>query len=146
MSEDNSSLTAGNTKAKPRGKPFAKNDSRINRKGRPRDFMQLRDLAQTIAHEVARAKDKRTGEDQDVIINGKRATVAEMILRQMATDPKRQQQFIEVAFGKVPTPVTVEWQKEAEAAGLSPEEAERVFRADVARLAGMIANDSELSV
>ena len=131
-----------NTADKQRGgKPFTKGDPRINRNGRPKSFDQLRALAQEIAHEVA--KDK-TG--HEVTVNGKRATVAEMILRQMATDPKRQQQFIEVAFGKVPTPVTVEWQKEAEAAGLSPEEAERIFRADVARLAGMITNDNELSV
>ena len=128
------------------GKGFVKGDPRINRNGRPKSFDQLRALAQEIAHEVAKSKDRRTGEEQEVIINGKRATVAEMILRQMATDPKRQQQFIEVAFGKVPTPVTVEWQKEAEAAGVSPEEAERIFRADVARLAGMITNDNELSV
>ena len=97
MTTDDSSLTAGNTKAKPRGKPFAKNDPRINRNGRPVDFAQLRKLAQEIAHEVARDKS-----GHEVIVSGKRATVAEMILRQMATDPKRQQQFIEVAFGKVP--------------------------------------------
>lgn len=91
---------------------FAKGDPRINRNGRPKSFDQLRALAQEIAHEVARAKDKRTGEEQEVIINGKRATVAEMILRQMATDPKRQQQFIEVAFGKVPQPVEMGIEKE----------------------------------
>ena len=82
------------------GKGFTKGDPRINRNGRPKSFDQLRALAQEIAHEVA--KDK-TG--HEVTVNGKRATVAEMILRQMATDPKRQQQFIEVAFGKVPQPV-----------------------------------------
>lgn len=81
-------------------KPFKKGDPRINRNGRPKSFDQLRTLAQEIAHEVA--KDK-TG--NEVVVSGKRATVAEMILRQMATDPKRQQQFIEVAFGKVPQPI-----------------------------------------
>jgi hypothetical protein len=31
-------------------KPFAKGDKRINRKGRPKTFDALRQLAQTIAH------------------------------------------------------------------------------------------------
>ena len=88
-------------------KPFKKGDPRINRAGRPKSFDQLRALAQEIAHEVA--KDKS---GHEVTVNGKRATVAEMILRQMATDPKRQQQFIEVAFGKVPQPVEMSMDKE----------------------------------
>lgn len=93
------SNTAENS-GKATGKPFTKGDPRINRKGRPKSFDQLRALAQEIAHEVA--KDKS---GHEVIVSGKRATVAEMILRQMATDPRRQQQFIEVAFGKVPQPI-----------------------------------------
>jgi len=32
-------------------KPFKKGDKRINRKGRPKDFSALRELAQEIAHE-----------------------------------------------------------------------------------------------
>lgn len=91
---------ANNPKAVDNLKPFKKGDPRINKAGRPKSFDQLRTLAQEIAHEVA--KDK-TG--NEVVVSGKRATVAEMILRQMATDPKRQQQFIEVAFGKVPQPI-----------------------------------------
>jgi len=82
------------------GKGFTKGDPRINRKGRPRSFDALRELAQAIAHEEATDKSK-----QPVIINGKIATVAEVILRQMAQDPKRQKEFIEIAFGKVPAPI-----------------------------------------
>ena len=89
------------------GKGFVKGDPRINRNGRPKSFDQLRTLAQEIAHEVA--KDK-TG--NEVVVSGKRATVAEMILRQMATDPKRQQTFLEISYGKVPQPVEMSMDKE----------------------------------
>jgi hypothetical protein len=79
-------------------KPFKKGDPRINRKGRPKNFDKLRELALQIAHEVA-----KKGNDC-VIINGRKATVAEMILRQWATskNPTLQKSFIEIAFGKVP--------------------------------------------
>ena len=82
-------------------KPFKKKDPRINKNGRPKSFDALRTLAQEIAHEVAQSK------EQDVIINGKKATITEVILRQWAQskNPKLQQQFIEVTYGKVPTPV-----------------------------------------
>lgn len=76
---------------------FIKGDPRINRKGRPKSFDALRTLAQQIAHE--QAKDK-TG--APIVVNGRGATVAEVILRQWAGDRKMQQLFIEVAFGKVP--------------------------------------------
>lgn len=80
-------------------KPFVKGDPRINRKGRPKNFDGLRGLAKQIAHEVA----KTTG-GQEVVINGKKVTVTEMILRQWAQskNPHLQQKFIEVAFGKTP--------------------------------------------
>jgi len=80
------------------GKGFVKGDPRINRKGRPRDFDALRELAQAIAHETA------TSGGQPVIVEGHKATVAEMIMRQWATskNPQLQRAFIEVAFGKVP--------------------------------------------
>lgn len=98
---DDSSNTAQNseTKGKPRGKPFVKGDPRINRNGRPKSFDALRELARAISHEKAVDKSGET-----VIINGHSATVAEMILRQWATskNPRLQQAFIEVAFGKVP--------------------------------------------
>ena len=78
---------------------FKKGDPRINRKGRPKNFDALRTLALAIAHEVAVSKDK-----QCVVINGKKVTVAEAILRKWATSGNHQLQkaFIEIAFGKVP--------------------------------------------
>ena len=57
-------------------KPFVKGDPRINRKGRPKSFDQLRSLAQQIAHEVAKAG------GEPVIIDGHSVTVAEAIMRQ----------------------------------------------------------------
>lgn len=94
--------------ANPTGKGgFQDRKHQINRTGRPKSFDQLRALAQEIAHEVA--KDKS---GHEVTVNGKRATVAEMILRQMATDPKRQQTFLEISYGKVPQPVEMSMDKE----------------------------------
>jgi len=72
---------------------FTKGDPRINRKGRPKSFDQLRALAQQISHEIL------TGGD------GSRKTVVEALLRKIATeDPKL---FLEIAFGKVPQAVDV---------------------------------------
>ena len=80
---------------------FSKGDPRINRSGRPKTFDQLRSLAQEIAHEVAISKEK------PVVINGKTVTVTEVIMRQWAQskDPRLQQKFIEVAYGKTPEQV-----------------------------------------
>lgn len=88
-------------KQPPSGKPFVKGDPRINRKGRPKSFDALRDLAQQIAHETAKAN------GNSVVIDGHIVTVTEAILRQWAQskNPILQQRFIEVAFGKVPQPV-----------------------------------------
>jgi hypothetical protein len=69
------------------GKGFLPGDPRINRKGRPRSFDQLRALAQKIAHQ-------ELGESK--------LTVAEAILRSWAKSPQHQRDFIEYAFGKVP--------------------------------------------
>ena len=84
-------------------KPFTKGDPRINRKGRPKSFDALRELAQAIAHEAALSG------GQPVVIDGHTATVAEMILRGWAVskNPQLQKQFIEVAFGKVPDDINV---------------------------------------
>jgi len=62
------------------GKGFVKGDKRINRRGRPRSFDALRQLAQTIAHED--------------ISDG--MTVTEAILRKWAgsKDPRLQLQFV----------------------------------------------------
>lgn len=83
------------------GKPFTKGDPRINRNGRPKSFDALQKLAQSIAHETAKA-----GNDL-IVIKGHAVTVAEMILRQWAQskNPQLQQKFIEIAFGKTPDTV-----------------------------------------
>lgn len=76
------------------GKGFTKGDPRINRKGRPKSFDQLRALAQMIANEVG-ATDE----------NGTPHTNAEMALRKLLKEETTK--FLEVAYGKVPQPVDV---------------------------------------
>ena len=79
-------------------KPFVKGDPRINRKGRPKSFKALRELAQEVAHE----KVKSGG--NTVVIDGHSVTVAEAIIRQWAgsKNPQLQKAFIEIAYGKTP--------------------------------------------
>lgn len=86
------------------GKGFVKGDPRINRKGRPKSFDQLRELAQQIAHEPAKSRD-----GSPLVIDGRVVTVTEVILRQWAIskDPRLQQRFIEVTYGRVPEDVAV---------------------------------------
>lgn len=83
---------------------FQKGDKRINRKGRPRSFDALRELAQQVAHEAVPLKDK------DGQPTGASMTVVEAILRQWAQskNPQLQRAFIEVAFGKVPDELNVD--------------------------------------
>ena len=86
--------------ANPTGKGgFKKGDPRINRKGRPKSFDAFRELAQQIAHEVAKDKNKNC-----IVIEGRKVSITEMILRSWATSKNHQLQraFIEIAYGKVP--------------------------------------------
>ena len=85
-------------------KPFKKNDLRINRKGRPKNFDGLRALAQQIANEIPRK------DGEPIVVSGHTATVVEMILRTWAQskNPQLVRAFIEIAFGKVPEPVTLD--------------------------------------
>ena len=100
---------ASNTGKKQPG-AFTKGDPRINRKGRPKSFDQLRSLAQEIAHEAAKQSKEQGG--QPVVIDGHVVTVTEAIMRQwaMSKDPRLQQKFIEVAYGQVPSVTRLEGQ------------------------------------
>lgn len=73
-------------------KPFTKGDPRINRKGRPRSFDELRKLAQAIAHEEVTDAEGNT------------MSCVEAILRAWAIsdEPQLQRAFVEYAFGRVP--------------------------------------------
>ncbi len=86
---------------------FQERKHQINKRGRPKSFDTLRALTQDIAHEVATKKD-----GQPVIVDNHKVTVVEAIMRQWATDPKRQELFIAYAFGKVPQPVEMKLEDE----------------------------------
>jgi hypothetical protein len=73
-------------------RPFVKGDSRINRRGRPAGFDEMRKLALQLACETV--TDNR----------GRRMSCAEAILRSWvcSKEPALQIKFVEIAFGKVP--------------------------------------------
>jgi hypothetical protein len=73
-------------------KPFSKNDPRINRRGRPRGFDELRKLAQQIASEMVTHS------------SGRKITLCEAILRSWARseEPQLQRAFMECCYGRVP--------------------------------------------
>lgn len=89
-------------------KPFKKGDYRINRRGRPRSFDKLRELAQQIAIEPA--IDSKT--NQPIVINDKIITQIEAMFRQMIRDPKRSALFLEYAYGKPKSEIDIYLKRE----------------------------------
>ena len=105
MSDEVPQDNSGDAKAAARAKgnanlkPFVKGDPRINRKGKPKSFDKLRELAVSLANEAA--IDAAT--KGPLLVKGHAATEIEMLMRQMMHDnPAR---FVEIAFGKVPDEV-----------------------------------------
>jgi len=81
--------------------PFTKGDPNINRTGRPLYFDKIRVMAQLLANEEV--KDQN---GQPLMYNGVPLTNAEYVLRSMIADPRYRRDFLEIAYGKVPNPVT----------------------------------------
>lgn len=82
------------------GKGFKERPQNINRKGRPKSFDKLRDLAVSLANETA-----KDSAGKAVEFEGHTATQIEMLLRLMLREnPAR---FVEIAFGKVPDEVKI---------------------------------------
>ena len=87
--QDAGNLQAVGYKNPPKKTQFVKGDKRINRKGRPRSFDELRKLAQIIAAEPISESEKMTR--------------IEALLRVMSSsrNPADRKTFLEYAFGKV---------------------------------------------
>ena len=117
------SKTASNSKKRVFGVPFKKGDPRINRKGRPNTFNEFRKLA------VDLAKEPLVDKNGDPVKFPGRTDItsrSKAILLQWAqsTDIRKQEKFIEYAFGKVPqkTEVTGENGSPIEIANISKED------------------------
>jgi hypothetical protein len=82
-------------------KPFVKDDPRINRKGRPKDFQSLRKLAVKMG--AAPAVDHKGAPRLDA--NGQQLTRIEAILLDWLNsgDVKKQELAVKYAYGSVPT-------------------------------------------
>ena len=78
--------------------PFVKGDPRINRNGRPKDQMSLRNLIQQVLNEEQLDKD-----GNPAVINGHKLTRVELVVRKLAAsdDPRKIQMLLEYAYGKV---------------------------------------------
>src|SRR5215475_15990302 len=87
-----------NPQRKTVGRPFKKNDKRINRSGRPKTFDELRRTADMIASELV------PGPDGEMISRG------ELLLRSWirSKNPILQRSFIEYWVGKVPDRIEAE--------------------------------------
>jgi phage terminase large subunit len=82
--------------------PFTKGDPRINRKGRPKSFDQLRKLA------LAKLSDQaKNADNKPVLIDGKPVSNVEALLTMLihSKNPHERQYILELAYGKVPDAV-----------------------------------------
>jgi hypothetical protein len=76
-------------------------DPRRNLNGRPKAFDDFRKLAQDIGEQIATTKDGTS-----LKWNGQEVTWAEFILLSWLTDKKYMEKFSDIAYGKVPQPIT----------------------------------------
>jgi len=117
-------------KKPPKHTQFKRGDIRINRKGRPKSFDALRELAQEIAIEPAKNADGQT-----IVINDKIVTRIEAALRVMLTDKKLFSLFLEYAYGK---PKTEQQNFNFDMSNLTDEQLKRIANGEdsIAVLAG----------